>query len=120
MGDSIGHWEGETLVVETTNFPQQEGFMGSWKNLKVTEWFTRISPSRINYRFQVEDPDTWATPWGGEYNFSPLKGSSTSTPATRGTTPCRRSWPARGSRSGRPPRRRPRRHGLRRRGLKNR
>jgi hypothetical protein len=74
MGDSIGHWEGDTLVVETTNFPQQEGFMGSWKNLKVTEWFTRISPSRINYRFQVEDPDTWDKPWGGEYDFQPLKG----------------------------------------------
>ncbi|WP_296597809.1 hypothetical protein [Phenylobacterium sp.] len=74
MGDSIGRFEGDTLVVETTNFPQREAFMGSWKNLKVTEWFTRISPTRINYRFQVEDPDTWDKPWGGEYNFSPLQG----------------------------------------------
>jgi hypothetical protein len=74
MGDSIGHWDGDTLVVETTNIPQAENFYGSWKNLKVTEWFTRVSPTRILYRFQVEDPDTWAKPWGGEYEFAPLKG----------------------------------------------
>jgi hypothetical protein len=74
MGDSIGHWEGETLVVETTNIPQGEAWMGAWKNLKVTEWFTRVSPTRIDYRFQVEDPDTWAQPWGGEYDFAPMHG----------------------------------------------
>ena len=74
MGDSIGHWEGSTLVVETTNFPQSDAFMGSWKNLKVIERFTRVSPTRVNYQFQVEDPDTWDKPWGGEYNFAPLKG----------------------------------------------
>ena len=74
MGDSIGHWEGNTLVVETTNFPQSDAFMGSWKNLKVTERFTRVTPTRVNYQFQVEDADTWDKPWGGEYNFSPLKG----------------------------------------------
>jgi hypothetical protein len=74
MGDSIGHYEGNTLVVETTNFPQPQNFYGSWKNLKVTEWFTRVSPTRIDYRFQVEDPDTWDKPWGGEYDFSPLHG----------------------------------------------
>jgi hypothetical protein len=48
--------------------------MGSWKHLKVTEWFTRVSPSRLYYKFQVEDPDTWDKPWGGEYDFSPLHG----------------------------------------------
>ncbi|THD64273.1 hypothetical protein, partial [Phenylobacterium sp.] len=74
MGDSIGHFEGNTLVVETTNIPQGQAFMGSWKNLKVTEWFTRVSPTRVNYRFQVEDPDTWDAPWGGEYDFAPLQG----------------------------------------------
>jgi hypothetical protein len=74
MGDSIGHYEGNTLVVETTNIPQGQAFMGSWKNLKVTERFTRVSPTRINYRFQVEDPDTWDKPWGGEYNFAPMHG----------------------------------------------
>ncbi|MBS0360663.1 MAG: hypothetical protein JSR98_04740 [Proteobacteria bacterium] len=74
FGDAIGHYEGDTLVVETTNIPQAENLYGSWKNLKITEWFTRISPTRILYRFQAEDPDTWDKPWGGEYEFSPLKG----------------------------------------------
>ena len=74
MGDSIGHFEGNTLVVETTNFPERDGFLGSWKNLKVTERFTRVSPTRLDYQFQVEDPDTWAKPWGGEYEFSPMHG----------------------------------------------
>jgi len=74
MGDSVGHYEGETLVVETTNFPESDNFFGSWKNLKVTEWFTRVSPTRLNYRFQIEDPDTWDKPWGGEYNFAPMQG----------------------------------------------
>jgi hypothetical protein len=74
MGDSIGHFEGNTLVVETTNIPQGQAFMGSWKNLKVTERFTRVSPTRINYQFQVEDPETWDKPWGGEYDFAPLQG----------------------------------------------
>jgi hypothetical protein len=76
MGDSIGHYDGKTktLVVETTNIPQGQAFMGSWKNLKVTEWFTRVSPTRVNYKFQVEDPETWDQPWGGEYNFAPTNG----------------------------------------------
>ncbi len=74
MGDSIGHWEGNTLVVETTNFPQSDAFLGSWKHLKVTERFTRVSPTRLNYQFLVEDPDTWEKAWGGEYDFAPLKG----------------------------------------------
>ena len=65
---------GDTLVVETTNFPEQQGFMGSWKHLKVTERFTRVSPSRLNYQFQIEDPDTWDKPWGGEYDFAPMHG----------------------------------------------
>ena len=74
MGDSIGHYEGDTLVVETINLPEAQHFMGSWKNLKVTEWFTRLSPDKVLYRFQVEDPDTWEKPWGGEYTFLTLKG----------------------------------------------
>jgi len=74
MGDSIGRYDGNTLVVETTNIPQGQAFMASWKNLKVTEWFTRVSPTRVNYRFQVEDPDAWDRPWGGEYNFAPMHG----------------------------------------------
>ena len=74
MGDSIGWWDGDTLVVETTNIPQGEQFYGSWKNLKVTERFKRVGPNRLYYAFQVEDPTMWDKPWGGEYEFSALKG----------------------------------------------
>lgn len=74
MGDSIGRYEGDTLVVETTNIPESQQFMGSWKTLKVTEWFTRLSPSKVLYRFQIEDPELWDKPWGGEYTFNTLNG----------------------------------------------
>ena len=47
MGDSIGHYEGDTLVVETTNLPRAQAFMGAWENLKVTERFTRLSPPEL-------------------------------------------------------------------------
>ncbi len=73
-GDAVGRYDGNTLVVETTNLPQAQGFAGSWKNLKVTERFTRTSPTSIAYRFEVDDPDTWEKPWGGEYIFHPLDG----------------------------------------------
>ena len=73
MGDSIGWWDGDTLVVETTNIPQAQNFMGSWQNLKVTERFQRVGKNRLYYGFQVEDPTTWDKPWGGEYEFSPMQ-----------------------------------------------
>lgn len=74
MGDSIGWWDGDTLVVETTNIPQAQHFMGSWKDLKVTERFTRVGKGRLHYQFTVEDPTIWEKPWGGEYEFSPMDG----------------------------------------------
>jgi hypothetical protein len=74
FGDSIGWWEGDTLVVETTNLPQRQNFMGSWENLKVTEKFTRTGKDRLRYSFSVEDPTIWDTAWGGEYEFAPLNG----------------------------------------------
>lgn len=74
FGDSIGWWDGDTLVVETTNIPKAEAFFGSWKHLKVTERFRRVGPDRLYYSFTVEDPTMWAKPWGGEYEFHPLKG----------------------------------------------
>jgi len=73
MGDSIGRYEGNTLVIETTNIPENESFQGSWRNLKVTEWLTRVSRDKLLYRFQIEDPDTWDQPWGGEGVFNALK-----------------------------------------------
>jgi hypothetical protein len=74
LGDSIGWWEGETLVVETTNFPPEQIFRGSWINLKVTERFTRVREDRLLYRFGVEDRAKWDQPWGGEYEFRPSTG----------------------------------------------
>ena len=74
MGDSIGWLDGDTLVVETTNIPQAQAFMGSWKDLKVTERFTRVGKQRVHYQFKVEDPTVWDAAWGGEYEFAPLQG----------------------------------------------
>jgi len=69
FGDAIGWWEGDTLVVETTNMPESQSYRGSWQNLKVTERFTMVSPTRMNYRFEISDPTMWEKPWGGEYEF---------------------------------------------------
>jgi len=71
-GDSIGHWEGETLVVETTNFHPQEGFryiMMMSPDARVIERFTRVSKTEIRYRFEVDDPATFTAPWRGEMPF---------------------------------------------------
>lgn len=74
FGDSIGWYEGDTLVVETTNIPQRQQYYGSWENLKVTERFTRVADQRLHYSFTIEDPTLWEAPWGGEYEFSTLDG----------------------------------------------
>jgi hypothetical protein len=74
FGDSIGWFDGDTLVVETTNIPQEQQFMGSWKDLKVTERFKRVADDRLYYSFTVEDPTLWDAPWGGEYEFHPVGG----------------------------------------------
>jgi hypothetical protein len=74
LGDSIGRYEGDTLVVETTNFPPEQIFRGSWINLKVTERFSRTGDGRLLYRFTVEDPTKWDQPWGGEYEFRAAAG----------------------------------------------
>ena len=65
MGDSVGHWEGDTLVVDTTNFTDKTRFRGSTENLHVIERFTRIDDKTLLYRFTVEDPDAWDRPWTG-------------------------------------------------------
>lgn len=70
MGDSVGHWEGETLVVETTGLRPEQAFRGAGPNVKVIERFTRISPTQIAYRFTVEDPETWTRPYTGELAFN--------------------------------------------------
>ena len=71
MGSSVGHWEGDTLVVETTNFTDKTRFRGSGESLKVTEHFTLAEDGTILYRFTVEDPSTWERAWAGEYPWNP-------------------------------------------------
>jgi hypothetical protein len=66
MGDSIGRWEGETLVVETTNFHPLQVFRGASENLKVIERFTRTDEDTILYRFTIDDPTTFTKQWSGE------------------------------------------------------
>jgi hypothetical protein len=67
MGDSVGHWDGDTLVVDTTNFNDKTRFRGSTEDLHVVERFTRLDSRTLLYRFTVEDPDTWDRPWTGEF-----------------------------------------------------
>jgi hypothetical protein len=66
MGDSIGRWEGETLVVETANFRADQTFRGATETLTVIERFTRISPQQIRYTFELRDPATFSAPVIGE------------------------------------------------------
>jgi hypothetical protein len=72
MGDSIGRWEGDTLVIETTNFHPQQLFRGASDTLKVTERLTRVSADTIHYQFTIEDPETFTRPWSGELPFKAL------------------------------------------------
>jgi hypothetical protein len=74
LGDSRGHWEGNTLVVETSNFNGRVAFQGSSENLKVTERFTRTDADTIKYEFTINDPSTWETSWGGELPFTKMDG----------------------------------------------
>ena len=70
LGDSVGHWEGDTLVVDTTNYSPKSDFRGSHEHLHVVERFTRVSPGRIDYEIRVDDPTTWTRPWSA---MIPLK-----------------------------------------------
>ena len=78
MGDSWGRWEGDTLVVETTNLPvkQLNGsryiYPGGSENMKVIERFTRADEHTINYEFTVDDPTTYTRPWSGQVPFKAL------------------------------------------------
>ncbi|MDP8980465.1 MAG: hypothetical protein M3O35_07735 [Acidobacteriota bacterium] len=74
FGDSIGHWEGDTLVVDTTNFTDRTRFRGSSENLHVVERFTRVDPSTILYRATIDDPTTFTKAWTIEFPFVATKG----------------------------------------------
>jgi hypothetical protein len=69
LGDSIGHWDGDTLVVETINVNPKNRFRGASDKFKVTERFKRVDASTILYRATIEDPETYAKPWTIEYPF---------------------------------------------------
>jgi hypothetical protein len=73
-GDSRGHWEGDTLVVDVTNFNDANPFHGSGDKLHVVERFTRVEADTILYRFTVEDPATWDQPWTAEIAMSKTDG----------------------------------------------
>jgi hypothetical protein len=66
MGDSVGRWEGDTLVVDTTNFSDKTRFRGSSAQLHVVERFTRLDAKSLLYRFTVDDPTTWVSSWAAE------------------------------------------------------
>ena len=80
-GDSIGHWDGDTLVVETTNMHPGQSFAFEFRHrfyvpptAKVTERFTRISKDQIFYEFTVEDAVAYKQPWRGEMVFDATEG----------------------------------------------
>ena len=66
LGDSIGHWEGDTLVVDTTNFNDQPALGSADRHLHVIERFTRVDAKTLRYKFTVDDPTVWTKPWTGE------------------------------------------------------
>ena len=62
-GDSVGHWEGNTLVIDTVNFWKGTAFADSTSKMHLVEKFTRTGPDSIQYQFTIEDPTTWIAPW---------------------------------------------------------
>ena len=73
MGDSVAKWEGDTLVIETTNFTHKTRYRGSSQDLKVIERMTLTDENTILYQFTIDDPKTWARPWSGEYTWNRTK-----------------------------------------------
>lgn len=67
LGDSIGWWEGDTLVVDSTNFKKHTGLYGGDENLHLVERFTRLEDGNLLYNFTVNDPTAWTAPWSGEF-----------------------------------------------------
>jgi hypothetical protein len=73
-GDSRGHWEGNTLVVDTTNFTAKTAFRGSTEHLRVIERFSRTAEDMLLYEFTVEDPDTWTKSWTAQWPMAKAAG----------------------------------------------
>ena len=73
-GDSRGRWDGDTMVIETTNYSEKTAWRGASENMKVVERLTMTSPTTIRYQFTVEDATTWTRPWRGEYEMHRIEG----------------------------------------------
>jgi hypothetical protein len=76
LGDSRGHWEGNTLVVETTNFRPDDGVLfgnADPETFRITERFARVDANRIDYTFTIEDPRTWTRPWTAMIPWNKIK-----------------------------------------------
>ena len=73
-GDSRGHWDGDTMVIETSHFSEKTAWRGASDHLSVVERLTMTSPTTIRYAFTVEDPATWTRPWSGEYEMTRIDG----------------------------------------------
>ena len=74
LGDSRGHWDGDTLVVDTTNFTGRASFFGSSENLHVVERFRLIDADTILYEFTIDDPATWTRPWTAQLPLTRITG----------------------------------------------
>jgi hypothetical protein len=74
MGDPRGHWEGNTLVVETTNFNDKTRFQRAGQNMHLIERFTRTAPDTITYEFTVDDPATFTRPWTAQIPMKRTEG----------------------------------------------
>jgi hypothetical protein len=74
LGDSRGHWEGNTLVVETTNFNDKTRFQRSGENMKLVERFTRTAPDTVMYEFTVDDPSAFTKPWTAQIPMKRTEG----------------------------------------------
>ncbi len=68
-GDARGHWEGDTLVVDITNFNGRVSYQGSSDTLTMTERYTRTGPDTLEYQFTIDDPTVWTRPWTGKFTY---------------------------------------------------
>ena len=75
LGDSRGHWEGDTLVVETTNWGHGRNFSGASSNLYLVERFRRVAEDTLEYEFTMNDPTTWTQSWTARIYMRPAPGT---------------------------------------------
>ena len=69
LGNSRGRWEGDTLVIEVTDFNGRASYRGTGENLTLTERYRRVGPNSLEYQFTVDDPTIWTSPWTGMFHF---------------------------------------------------